>query len=206
MENTKSWWIAAIIGGIAILTAGYFLAPGSDEGASDAAASATTPGVIDGPAPVMFASWAEGYSNIPDMSKASAAVVTGKVVGHTQEVRQKSGGPALYSDFDFLVSRSFKGEAGTGKHITVHQTGGVHSDGSAEEFRDDPLLESGVDYLLFLKYDPLTDHYFVAGGPMGRFVVKDGAIIPLSEIYPDRPIFDIAVSGRSLAEVAAQVR
>lgn len=136
------------------------------------------------------------------MAKASALVVSGHVDGRSQDVADG----LLFTDFSFRVSRGYRGDARDGQDIVVRQTGGIQADGIAVEMRDDPLFAEGVEYLLFLKQDPATGKYFVAGGPDGRFVIRNGLIVTLSDTYKDRHIIDTKLRGIRLADVPAQVQ
>lgn len=206
MKKFQSWWFVTTMIGLAAIAGLYALAAsltdsGGAHGRTGAAVAADSSG--DG---LTFASWAEGYGSIQEMSSASALVVVGRVEGSKQEERQMSGGPLPFTDFEVVVDRTLKGGLAAGAHITVHQTGGIQPDGSTMEIFDDPLFATGSQYLLFLKRDQATGRYFVAGGPEGRFVVDGERVVPLSEVYPDRRIESVPTGGASLGEIAAAVR
>lgn len=145
-------------------------------------------------------SWALGFQDVPRMAQRADAVV----IGHTTKRSQFAQNGLTFTDFQVAVTEVMKGAPTT--PITVVQTGGVADDGTTIDIDDDPLLESGVDYLFFLAYDAATGRYFVEGGPDGRFVVSSGgAIRPLSEVYPDRKIFDTGVSDLTISDVRNEV-
>jgi len=155
------------------------------------------------------ASWAVSFSSIEDLSAASALVVTGRVgsgpakVVEATEAAGGAGIPLYFTDWPFDVSRVLKGPAAS--KLVVRQTGTV-VDGKRIEIRDDPLLESDTEYLLFLSFDAETGTYAVVGGPQGRLEVRNGRVSSLSDIYSSRNISDLGVRGMALGDVAARVQ
>lgn len=72
------------------------------------------------------------------------------------------------------------------------------------EVFDDPLLEVGARYLLFLRRVS-TGQYAVKAGPVGRLVVEGGQVFSLSVRYPDRGISDLGIPGQAVAQVKGAV-
>lgn len=154
------------------------------------------------------ASWLKRYGSIAELASDVPLVVVGRVTGPTKSSPPPPSRPAdglVFSDFDVTIEQVVKGDRREREVVVVHQTGGTYGDGTRLDLEDDPLLEVGARYLLFLKRDAASGAYFVAGGPQGRFVADGDAVTSLS-VYPERRIGDLAVIGRPLAEVASEVR
>ena len=134
-------------------------------------------------------SWAVGYRTLDSLASASVAIIDGTVTGiaGTTVDRQTVGdleSSLSFSDYEFEVASVLKGNVVQDK-IMIHQTGGT-SDGFTVEVRDDPLLEVGARYILFLRSD--AELFVTLGGPAGRLVVENGLVKSLSEAYPEREI------------------
>jgi hypothetical protein len=149
--------------------------------------------------PGYSASWALGYDTIPDLAKASDLVVVGTVGNHDQFAADK----LLFTDFTVNVVSVVKGDVGPS--IVVMQTGGIDSQGRLHEIDDDPMFADGATYLLFLRKDPNSAKYYVAGGPDGRFLVEAGQIRSLSAVYPERNIVDTGIDKIALGAASRQV-
>lgn len=202
MRKNGIWWLIGAIVAVAIFGAPYVLSGNSSAAPATPADSEVSAAESLQQGCTTFASWAEGFSSVRDLSAASVAVVVGHVEGKKQVAEQA----LLFTDFEVVADGSLKGRVRAGDHITVHQTGGVRPGGAIEEVCSDPLLETGTRYLLFLKYSKETGRYFVAGGPQGRFVVQEDKVIPLSDVYPDRGIASVPIGTMSLDQIAASVR
>lgn len=149
-----------------------------------------------------FASWANSYANVSDMAHASDAVV----VARAGSYKESTNNNIVFTDFSMMVISAEKGKLAPGGTFVLHQTGGRSASGAAWVLPDDPLLVLGTDYLLFLKFDPVSGDYFVVGGPDGRLVVRGGTVSALSQVYNDRKIVDTGLSNKSLADVIAKIR
>lgn len=155
------------------------------------------------------ASWVKRYGSIAELTGDVALVVVGRVTGVSKSSPTPPARPAdgvVFSDFDLAIEQVIKGARREREVIVVHQTGGTYGDGTRLELDDSPLLEVGGRYLLFLKRDPASDVYFVAGGPQGRFVVEGDRATSLSRQYPQRRIGDLGIEGVPLVDIAAEVR
>ena len=150
----------------------------------------------------IFVDYFQSYANLGDMAKASDAVV----LARTGPSHNSVEGNTPFTDFTMTVLASEKGSLGTGDSFVLHQTGGYNATGQLAEVTDDPLLEIGTDYLLFLQHDPSSGVYFVVDGPEGRLVVHDSEVISLSSVYKQRHIGDLGLSNKSLTDVAANIR
>ena len=65
-----------------------------------------------------------------------------------------------------------------GSTIVLHQEGGVVN-GTLYQADDDPLFQIGEQTIIFLRqYSP--GHFFVLGGPSGRFRVNGNSVTPIS--------------------------
>lgn len=148
------------------------------------------------------ASWAFGYGDIATMAADSRVIVRGQPTAVLAERR----GELIFSTYTFNVEESAKGSLETGTEIRLLQTGGTLGDESMV-VSDDPLLDVHQEYVLFLQYSAEEDLYFIAGGPMGRFVVNEGMARTLSGWYPDRNISSIAgADGMTVDELLEEAR
>lgn len=155
------------------------------------------------------ASWVKKYESIAELASDVPLVVVGQVTGLSKLSPTPPSRPAdglVFSDFDVIVEQVLKGDRREREVVVIHQTGGTYGDGTRMALDDDPLLEVGTRYLLFLKRDPASGTYFVAGGPQGRLVADGDRVTSLSAVYPGRPIGDLQILGRPFTEVAAEVR
>lgn len=108
----------------------------------------------------------------------------------------------MFTDFQLAVEQTLKGSAESST-IIVHQTGG--RDGATIlEVQDDPLLEVGARYLLFLRRVS-PGRYAVKAGPVGRLLVEGGEVVSLSARYPDRGIADLGIRRQALSEIKSAV-
>ncbi len=129
-------------------------------------------------------SWAKGYAGIEDLSAEADLIAVGTVkniVGVTGDViGEDRWGPIIlyFTDYAFSVERVLKGPQDI-REVVIHQTGAA----GKEEIRDDPLLERGDGYVLFLhEYD--TGKYYILGGPQGRFQIIENKVFSMNNIFP----------------------
>lgn len=153
--------------------------------------------------PVRFsASWAMSYDSVGSIAEAADVIVVGTVTGVdgvTEDRRQAGAVDAslVFTDFRIRVDETLKGStAGT---LLVHQTGGISGD-TIVEIEDDPLLQAGEQYVLFL-LNGSGGTFMVAGGPDGRLVVDDGRTSSLSARFAGRGINDLGLDNVPLSEV-----
>lgn len=125
----------------------------------------------------MSTSWAEWYTNLTSLKHASDISAAGSIVGIVQQTVQ-DGIP--YTDFTFHVSQVLYDphHLFTGQSLLIHQTGGLVNNRPVS-VESDPLFQIGEQAVLFLKqYSP--GHYFVAGGPSGRFRIVNHQVTPIT--------------------------
>jgi hypothetical protein len=162
--------------------------------------NATTSGTSDTAERRVFsASWEESYRSLDQLTSAAEFIVVGTVKAEATTDREDfragdlEGGVLVFTDFGFQVTEVLKG-AINAESIIVHQTGG-RDHGVLMEAEDDPLLEVGAEYVLYLHFDEVGGRYFVVGGPDGRLVVEDGKASSLSQAFPDREISGVSWGG-----------
>jgi len=124
--------------------------------------------------PSTSVSWAHYYRDLKELTMQSDIIVVGKVVA----ARHFTDGnpPLAFNDYSFQVERVLKGAVNGA--ITVRQTAGVE---------DDPAFELEDRLVLFLHDctpDGITGVYYTLGGPQGRFIVNNGMVFSVSEVYP----------------------
>ena len=151
---------------------------------------------------LFMSSWAETYRDLGTLKQATDLAVLGTVQGVDgvdSDTRAAGAVTATltFTDFNFRIEQTLHGE-GREEMVIVHQTGGT-SGGVTTEIKDDPLLQIGERYILFVTQAP-SGKYFVAGGPTGRFVVRGDRVSSLSLIYPGRGINDMRVNNEPLAD------
>lgn len=151
-------------------------------------------------------SWAVGYRTLDSLASASVAIIDGTVTGlaRTTVDRQTVGdleSSLSFSDYEFEVASILKGNV-VQDTIMIHQTGGT-TDGFTVEVRDDPLLEVGARYILFLRSD--GELFVTLGGPAGRLVVENGLVKSLSEAYPERGISDLQIKDVPVEDFLAEI-
>ncbi len=126
------------------------------------------------------ASWAKGYSSVGALKQDADLAVDGTIVRTVAVTKDNTG--LVFTDFALSVQavafNPRKAVVSKDKEIVIHQTGGTVGN-TRYEVRDDPLFKVGDHAVLFLQQYS-ADHYFVIGGPTGRFTVKDGFVYPMS--------------------------
>jgi hypothetical protein len=156
---------------------------------------------------VLSASWATSYESVAAVTAASDAVVIGTVSREiaTENDTSRAGAvtaTVVFTDFEISVTEVLKGNVPD--FIVLHQTGGRAGD-VLYEIDDDPLLEIGASYLLFLKLGA-SGRFHVAGGPDGRLLVESGSASSLSAVHPEAEIDDLEIKQESLAALRTQIR
>lgn len=147
------------------------------------------------------------YDSVAAISRDADLIVVATVVGIgdvTTDSRIAGNVTATitFTDFELSSEETLKGAVQSG-NVIVRQTGN-RAGTKIVEVRDDPLMEVGARYLLFLKSGS-PGKYFVAGGPDGRMVVESGLVYSLSAKYPAAGIDDVAVVAQPLDAVKALV-
>jgi hypothetical protein len=87
------------------------------------------------------------------------------------------------TDFDFRVDRVVKGNLKPQDTITIRQTGAQNST-FLIVVEEDPLLTQGETLLGFMRYADGHDVHVIIGGPQGRFVVQNGLVNSMDNLYP----------------------
>jgi hypothetical protein len=144
------------------------------------------------------------YGDIQSLKADADLVALGEVVGCTGVDSQQTAFGSIHStDFAFEIESVLHGAAAQSV-VVIRQTGGVVG-GRTVEFMDDPLMQTGDRYVLFLK-EGTSGLYHVLGGPQGRFVVRDERVSSLGNVYTDRVIFDPYIRDVSLEDFLEQIR
>jgi hypothetical protein len=123
------------------------------------------------------ASWPVLYHDFSSLKRAADLAVAGNIAGIAAQTVDQ-GIP--YTDFTFSVSQVLYNphHLTVGSRLVIHQTGGVLNN-QRFEVQDDPLFQVGEQAVLFLhQFSP--GHYFVVGGPSGRFRVSNGLVAPIN--------------------------
>jgi hypothetical protein len=137
------------------------------------------------------ASWAMGFNNLSSLKKASDLAVVGTIASVNSVNEDTPGIPTTL--FVFRISQVLWNP----HHLTslatvlVNQTGGiVHNKHCTVS--DDPLFQVGEQAILFLhQYSPA--HYFVNGGPSGRFSLQHDMVKPINNegiVFAPLPLVD----------------
>jgi hypothetical protein len=144
-----------------------------------------------------------GYGDVPSLRADADLVALGEIIGcPSAESHQTAVGAVYFTDFSFQIESVLYGAASQSA-IVIHQTGGIVGGGTVE-FMDDPLMQPGDQYVLFLR-EARPGLYYVLGGPQGRFVVHDERVSSLSDIYSERNIFDLRIKDMPLGAFVEQV-
>jgi hypothetical protein len=135
--------------------------------------------------------WAHLYHDLPSLKRASDVAVVSDVCGIADQGLE-GGTKTPYTEFSVTVQSVLFAHGPTqdlsGNTLTPHSTFILHQLGGTSyrqqqpvhmEVADDPLFTVGDQVLLFLhQYSP--GHYFVEGGPSGRFSVVNGLVSPIN--------------------------
>jgi hypothetical protein len=137
----------------------------------------------------LAASWAESYDSVASLKRAADLVVLG-TIGDVISVERPANEPGLvYTNFALNVQQVLASRTAIAlpTQVILHQTG-AREGNVTMEVHDDPLFQTGDHVVLFLReYEP--GHYFVLGGPQGRFHEKNGTVSaakdsPLAAVEP----------------------
>ncbi|GCE29229.1 hypothetical protein KDA_47130 [Dictyobacter alpinus] len=133
-------------------------------------------------------SWAVGYGSLKELKQARVLDLTVQgtftAIQSTQGQASPSGQNNLLStDFTFLISKVLLDPhhflKDSYSKITIHQTGGSIGN-TLHQVCGDPLFGIGEEAILFLQ-QLSPGHYFVMGGPSGRFDVRKGLVQPIND-------------------------
>ena len=152
-------------------------------------------------------SWATGYKGIEQLSAEADLIAVGtveRVIGVTGDViGEVRWGPIMlyFTDFAFSVERALKGPQDVGE-VLIHQTGAA----GKMEVPDDPLLEPGDKYVVFL-HEYETGKYLILGGPQGRFQIIENEVFSMNNILPGigSPVPGLDVKGVEKASFVESV-
>ncbi|WIG59519.1 MAG: hypothetical protein OJF49_002266 [Ktedonobacterales bacterium] len=124
------------------------------------------------------ASWAQSYRDVKSLKRDADIAVAGTIASMAGTSGDAVG--VVATDFVFSISRAIYNPHGQtlGATITLHQTGDTISNTPYPyEMEDDPLFQPGEQLVLFL-HEYSAGHYYVIGGPTGRFEVRSGVVLP----------------------------
>ncbi|MFZ3172518.1 MAG: hypothetical protein WA118_11135 [Carboxydocellales bacterium] len=111
------------------------------------------------------ASWVRNYADINELFDGADVIVEGKAKSIKSYMIQNSPN----TDVSFSVKKWHKGSDNKSRNeITVIQDGG-EINGVIYKLDQVETMESGKEYILFLKYDSNTDHYYVLTGWQGLY-------------------------------------
>lgn len=111
------------------------------------------------------ASWVQNYADINELFDGADVVVEGKAKPIKSYMNQNSP----YTNVSFSVIKWHKGsDVKARNQITVAQNGG-EINGVIYKLDQVEIMKSENEYILFLKYDPTTDNYYVLTGWQGLY-------------------------------------
>lgn len=142
------------------------------------------------------ASWALASVNIGQMAHVATAVAVVEVTQVADVVHQ---GGLVFTDFSVRTLHVVKGPLPS--VFIIHQTGGP-----GFIVTDDPLLQVGAHYVVFL-HQYAAGHYFILAGPEGRFIVSSSnRVYSLNQRYPTVTVPNaFVVRGESLGRFLTDV-
>jgi len=145
---------------------------------------------------VMDVSWTYAYKDINEMTEKADLVIVGKAISSISYRESADPFTSIWTDYTVRGDKVIKGKVDE-PNIILHQTGGKI--GSETQYiRDDPLIEEGTTMLLFLKqYEP--NKYYILGGPQGRFVVEQGKVYSIGELYAPASATTIRLHTKGIA-------
>lgn len=185
-QTLRRHWLLLVIA--CTLVVGGVLAVGTQDSSN---ASAASEGQLRGG---IQAEWAHLYHDLPSLKRASDVAVVGDVSGIADQGLE-GGTQTPYTEFSVTVQSVLFAHASvqardlSGNTLSPYSTFIVHQLGGTSyrqqqpvqmEVADDPLFTVGDQVVLFLhQYSP--GHYFVEGGPSGRFSVANGLVSPIND-------------------------
>lgn len=133
----------------------------------------------------IMTSW-RGYGSLQSMVYSSTDIIVGHVIG----LEPGPPGPLPTIAVDVVVDTVLKGKSKANDTLTVTQiTSPFNTWISVEE----PLMEEGKEYVLFLIYIPETGNYST-GGPQGLYVIDDAKVTSVHGNSPtsiqEEPLLD----------------
>lgn len=153
------------------------------------------------------ACYAMGYLDIQQLVDESDVIATITVKDVVKEWGTNSGSIVPKMDYAFEVTEPiYNVEAN--QQIIVTQPGGfVEMGGKTYLYTmlDDPLIEKGEEYMVFLKKTS-RGVFMILGGPQGRFRIIDGKVYTLQHVDKKSNICLIDINGQSLSSFTEQVK
>lgn len=117
----------------------------------------------------LTASYSYNYASVDELCNASDLVAVIQITD-TMDTSETIDHIPM-SDYQAAVLSAAK-EDFNGQDISIKMTGGLSKSGRRMEIADDPLMEIGDQYLVFLKENQ-DGSYRILGGPAGRFVYNE---------------------------------
>lgn len=111
--------------------------------------------------------------DIAELTKESAIVLSGKVIGSSVKKETTPDGPTIYTYYKIQPETVYKGT--TTNPITVRQLGGS-VDNFTTSVVDGAVLENDKSYLLFLKSETI-ELYSILAGPQGKYTLVNGSVL-----------------------------
>lgn len=124
----------------------------------------------------MHASWEYNYEDIKEISQASDLIALVKV-NNIEECTIDSGIP--FTKFSVNITSSIYNPDNINDFI-INMTGGETED-KIIEIEDDPLLETGDEFLAFCKKSE-DGIYYILSGSQGRLIYSNGKLNSLNAI------------------------
>ncbi|MCX6654353.1 MAG: hypothetical protein NTY03_04435 [Candidatus Bathyarchaeota archaeon] len=136
-----------------------------------------------------------GYGSIKEMAQSVDAIIVGRV----ESIYSRTWSDSPYTTFNFTVLQVVKPSAFNSSSVLVRQ-GGYHLDCRNFDVADDPLMNVGEEYVLFLikwgnEGGTLRPEYLPSMGGLSMFLVRDGRVYPRFESWTP------SVSGHSLEDI-----
>jgi hypothetical protein len=136
-----------------------------------------------------------GYSSFKEMTQSVDIIVVGRV----ESVYSRTWSDYPYTTFNVTVLQVAKPSTFNRSSVLVSQ-GGYHLDCRNADVSDNPLMNIGEEYVLFLIKGSNGDgtarsEFLPSVGGLSMFLVRDGRVYPRFESWAP------SVSGHSLADV-----
>ena len=136
-----------------------------------------------------------GYESIREMAQSVDTIIVGKV----ESIHSRTWEQSPYTTFNFTVLQVVKPSAFNSSSVLVRQ-GGYHLDCRNFDVADDPLMNVGEEYVLFLiklknEGGTLRPEFLPSMDGLSMFLVRD------DKVYPRFESWTPSVSGISVEEL-----